>query len=41
MRKRVFLAGGEVLVQVMNVHLRRRERLAGCDVEVADDLIDG
>lgn len=41
MRERVFLAGGKVLVQVVDVHLRRRKRLAGRDVKVADNLVDG
>lgn len=40
-REGVFLAGGEVLVQVVHVHLRSRERLAGRDVKVADHLVDG
>lgn len=40
MRECVFLAGGKVLVQVVDVHLRRRKRLARRDVKVADDLVD-
>jgi hypothetical protein len=37
-RVRVFVL--EVVLQVMDVHVTCGERLSGCDVEVADNLVD-